>query len=259
MSSSKVIQLFNFISSRDVVYAWGRSKYSIMTVNHLKKILQPHRNHSYYHVTCEEHGTGKTTLVRIASNEVGCGVIYVDIPTDSNQLGKAFGKAINSHLRKFLILNKYWKNQIDKPKISELEKALEAFNHASEVYKAKHDKPMVIVYDNISHLVYKNPDILDILQDDAKHSADDRKYIAIFVSNEGSVPRRMQFIKQKILTKVEDKLRTAKLLEKQDHYDVGKCVIKTLSNPKELKQRNTVTFQSRAVECYIQENANIFQ
>ena len=81
---------------------------------------------------------------------------------------------------------------VGKPKISEWRSAIRALNHASEVYKAKHDKPMVIVYDNISHLVHKNPDILDILQDDAKHSADDRKYIAVFVSSKGSVPRRMQ-------------------------------------------------------------------
>jgi hypothetical protein len=69
---------------------------------------------------------------------------------------------------------------------------LKALRHASEVYKAKHDKPMVIVYDNVSHLVHENQKILDILQDDAKHSADDRKYIAVFVCSEGSVPRRME-------------------------------------------------------------------
>ncbi|RIA82359.1 hypothetical protein C1645_835480 [Glomus cerebriforme] len=82
--------------------------------------------------------------------------------------------------------------QVDKSKISEWKSAVRALNHASEVYKAKHDKPMVIVYDNVSHLVYNNPKILDILQDDAKHSADDQKYIAVFVCSEGSVPRRME-------------------------------------------------------------------
>ena len=60
------------------------------------------------------------------------------------------------------------------------------------MYKAKNGKPPVIVYDNISRLVHKNLEILDILQDDAKDNADDRKYIAVFVSSEGSVPRRME-------------------------------------------------------------------
>ena len=62
------------------------------------------------------------------------------------------------------------------------------------MYKAKHGKPPVIVYDNISKIVNENPKILDILQDDAKKNADDRKYIAIFVSSssEGSVLQRME-------------------------------------------------------------------
>ena len=60
------------------------------------------------------------------------------------------------------------------------------------MYKAKHGKPPVIVYDNVSRLVNKSPEILDILQDDAKDNADNRKYVAVFVSSEGSVPRRME-------------------------------------------------------------------
>lgn len=38
---------------------------------------------------------GGTTLTRISSNEVECGVIYIDIPANSNELGEAFEKAIN--------------------------------------------------------------------------------------------------------------------------------------------------------------------
>ncbi len=67
-----------------------------------------------------------------------------------------------------------------------------AFKHASAVYKEKHNKPPVIVYDNIAKLINVNPKVLDTLQDDAKMNADDRKYIAVFVSSEGSVPRRME-------------------------------------------------------------------
>jgi len=60
------------------------------------------------------------------------------------------------------------------------------------VYKAKYNKPMVIIYDNISHLVHKNPKILDIPQNGAKHSADNQKYIAVFVCSEKSVSQRMK-------------------------------------------------------------------
>ncbi len=80
-------------------------------VERLKKVLQPYEDQSSYHVVCGEHGTGKTTLTRIASREVGqvkdkdnkviqdggMGVIYVDIPANPNlnKFGDAFGKALN--------------------------------------------------------------------------------------------------------------------------------------------------------------------
>src|SRR5438046_680076 len=92
-------------------------------------------------------------------------------------------------------------------------------------------------------------------------------------------------IKKEFFTKVEDKFRTAKLLENYKYHNVGKQIIKTLLNSKELSRitfekffkkpeeanevlgsnvftyhpkTNTVTFQSKLVECYIRENANIF-
>jgi len=168
-----------------------------LVVERLKKILQPHKNQSFYHVVCGEHGTGKTTLTRIASREVGQGVIYVDPPSDVEDFGKAFGKALNFVFEEQISFTKQLmrkilgdtNNKFEDPK---WKRALEAFKRASEVYKAKHGKPPVIVYDNVSLLANKNPEILDILQDDAKYNADDRKYIAVFVSSEGRVPQRMQ-------------------------------------------------------------------
>ncbi|CAB4445411.1 unnamed protein product [Rhizophagus irregularis] len=71
-------------------------------------------------------------------------------------------------------------------------RALEAFKSAGAVYKAKHNKPPVIVYDNISELLNVDPEVLDALQNDAKMNADHREYVAVFVSSEGSVPRRME-------------------------------------------------------------------
>ena len=66
---------------------------------------------------------------------------------------------------------------------------MEAFKRAAKAYKDKYDRPAVIVYDNVSRLAYEDPEILDILQDDAKDNADSRTYIAVFVSSEGLVPR----------------------------------------------------------------------
>ena len=80
----------------------------LLVVNRFKKILQPNRNQSYYHVVCGEHGTGKTTLIRSASREVGqdedkgiqggIGVIYIEIPADAEDIedfGIAFGASLN--------------------------------------------------------------------------------------------------------------------------------------------------------------------
>ncbi|GBC19400.2 P-loop containing nucleoside triphosphate hydrolase protein [Rhizophagus irregularis DAOM 181602=DAOM 197198] len=166
-------------------------------VDRLKKILHPNRYHSCYHVICGEHGTGKTTLIRSAS---GQGVIYVEIPADAEDIenfGIAFGKSLNfafeerisfmSQLTKKVLGDTHGKDERPKWK-----RALEAFKRASAVYKAKHNKPSVIIYDNIAKLANVNPKVLDTLQDDAKMNADHREYIAVFVSSEGNVPRRME-------------------------------------------------------------------
>ena len=94
-------------------------------------------------------------------------------------------------------------------------------------------------------------------------------------------------IKKKLFMKVNNKLKTAKLLENYEHHEVGKRIIKALSDSdsKELSrieyekffkepeeankvlesnvfayhpEKNTVTFQSQSVECYVRENADIF-
>ncbi|CAG8725868.1 9075_t:CDS:2, partial [Ambispora leptoticha] len=166
-------------------------------VEHLKNLFQPDKNHSYYHVICGEYGTGKTTLTAKEAREIGKGVIYVDVPANINKLGEEFGKALNFTFDEDAMLTlrlkrKFFGDSKDELGNSKWERAMDAFKRASEVYKAKHGKPPVIIYDNVSRLVNKNPEILDILQDDAKDNADRRKYIVVFVSNEGSVPRRME-------------------------------------------------------------------
>ncbi|CAG8518268.1 10913_t:CDS:2 [Dentiscutata heterogama] len=179
----------------------------LKVIERLKKILQPNEDQSFYHVVCGEHGTGKTTLTRIASREAGqdkdrgiqggAGVIYVDIPPDFKDLGDAFGKAINFAFEENISFTVQLGRKIlgttkDKSEISEWKRAMKAFKRASATYKAKHGKSPVIIYDNVSRLVHKNPEVLDILQDDAKDNADYQNYIAVFVSSEGSVPRRME-------------------------------------------------------------------
>ena len=79
---------------------------------------------------------------------------------------------------------------IDEFKIFIWKRALKAFKHIAKLYKIKHNKPPIIIYDNVSRLARKNQDILEILQDDAKDNAS-RDYIAVFVASEGVVPKIM--------------------------------------------------------------------
>ncbi|GES89436.1 P-loop containing nucleoside triphosphate hydrolase protein [Rhizophagus clarus] len=338
-------------------------------IERLKKILQPNKDQSSYYVVCGEHGTGKTMLTRIASREVGQGVIYVEIPSDPKDknielFGKAFGESINFEFEEHISFIGQLKKKILGYNVKIIEhskwrRALEAFKSAGAVYRAKHNKLPVIVYDNISEIMSVDPEVLDALQNDAKMNADHKRYIAVFVSSEDSVPRRMQSrsawsraeepieigdltrdesldylinkrgiktvkegiidtteaeriyelvggritelnsvanklldkgknlenIKKKYFIKIEDKLRTAKLLKGDEYHETGKRVIKALLDSKELNrityeeffknreeankilafniftyhpEKNTVTFQSKLVECYILENANIF-
>ncbi|CAG8442788.1 5474_t:CDS:2 [Acaulospora morrowiae] len=165
-------------------------------VDYLKNILQPDSDQSFYYVDCGEHGSGKTTLVRIASSEVGRGVIYVDVPSDVEDFGLAFGKALNFAFEERISFTQQLTRKLGNTNGNRddllWKRALKAFKRGAKEYKAKYNKPAVIVYDNVSRLVHKNPEILDILQDDSKDNADDNIYIAVFVSSEGSVSRIME-------------------------------------------------------------------
>ncbi|RHZ50104.1 hypothetical protein Glove_505g60 [Diversispora epigaea] len=164
----------------------------------LKGIFQPSKNYSHYHVICGEHGTGKTSLVRKVANEVKQGVIYVDIPPNFNEMGYEFGKALNFTFEEDVSLTMRLKKKIlnetndAKHSYSKWERAMHAFKGASTVYKKKHGKPPVIIYDNVNQLVPKHQEILEIFQDNAKRDAVENNYVAVFVTNEGSVPRIME-------------------------------------------------------------------
>jgi len=115
------------VISIDLLYVWYRNSYnksllngssrryvSSSAYNHraFKKILLSDKYQTFYYVVCGEPGTGKTTLIRIASREVKqdkrkdiqgeCGVIYVDVSTDVKEFGKNFEKLLILHLRDVL-------------------------------------------------------------------------------------------------------------------------------------------------------------
>ncbi|CAG8713690.1 87_t:CDS:2, partial [Acaulospora morrowiae] len=153
-------------------------------VDHLKNIFQPDRRQSFYYVVCGEHGS-----------EVGRGVVYVDVPSDVEDFGLAFGKALDFAFEERISFTQLFTRKLGNTNndYNDLlwKRALKAFNRGAKEYKAKYNKPAVIIYDNVSQLIPKKPKILDTLQCDAKKNADDQIYIAVFVNSEGAVPRRI--------------------------------------------------------------------
>ncbi|CAG8472111.1 1672_t:CDS:2 [Diversispora eburnea] len=203
-------------------------------------------------------------------NKKGCH-IYVDIPSDFEKFGKAFGKSINlsfieeTSITLILLSKILSKFGITNDKtIIQWESVMEIFRNVSAAYKAKHGKPLVIIYDNINRLVKKkNPKILDILQEAAKRDADESSYIAclgntIEIGDLDLIGGRIlqlkseadklqqgkpfEAIKEKMFTKIEDDFKNAKLFQNQVHHEVGKNVIKTLLNFKEIKYMEFLYF-----------------
>jgi HrpA-like RNA helicase len=65
----------------------------------LKKILTADKVYNYW-VVSGEHGTGKTTTVQKVCNEIGKGIIYVDVPKDVEDFKDALAQAIGLNHRK---------------------------------------------------------------------------------------------------------------------------------------------------------------
>ncbi|RIA93638.1 hypothetical protein C1645_819161 [Glomus cerebriforme] len=238
-------------------------------IERFKIMFKPNKNHANYHVVCGEHGTGKTTLLRIAANEVKKGVIYISFSENLNKLGDEFGRALNLTFEEDVSIT------------MQLLRKFFGWNKGDE-FKNSYSK-----WERAMDIIKHNSKILDILQDGAKINADDQKYIAVFVSSEGLVSRRMEsrsawscadkpvmeigdlsekeskdylikrctikeekraksvtdkflagqffeVIKQQTLTEVKKKFDLAKLLRNQIHHEVGKSVINVLLNSKEI-------------------------
>jgi hypothetical protein len=65
----------------------------------LKEILTAGKVNSYW-VVSGEHGTGKTTTVQKVCNQIGKGIIYVDVPKNVADLKHALANAIGLNYRK---------------------------------------------------------------------------------------------------------------------------------------------------------------
>ncbi|RHZ52402.1 hypothetical protein Glove_461g68 [Diversispora epigaea] len=149
----------------------------------LKKLFTPQKYFQSCHIIYGKHGIGKSTLIKMASKEIGQGVIYVDIPSNIEDFGKNFAKAMNIKMS-----NLAYDTYNDRDNL--LGKALQVFERAAKDYKAKYGKPLVIIYDNVDRLIPKNIKIVDRLQNNAIYG-NNENYISVFVSSEYLIPQRM--------------------------------------------------------------------
>ncbi|CAG8785295.1 35707_t:CDS:2, partial [Racocetra persica] len=195
---SKTLLTIGFVSA-DILYAWSRNLYNeyllyktvengnvpslgvredlivprSQAVESLVKIFQPNYYHKNYHVIAGEPGTGKTTLSRIAARKAGRGVIYVDVRVDLNNLddlGYDLGKAIN--FKECISLTGQLMRNIMGSDSTQFE-----------------NSKWGMLWMLLSVLLLQ---IIDILQEYAKESADMLEFVVVFVTNEGSVPERMR-------------------------------------------------------------------
>ena len=66
------------------------------------------------------------------------------------------------------------------------------FDKAAYEYAKKHNQPAVLVIDNINLLAKKDPEMLEVLQEDAKSWADNQYIKVVFVTSEGKAPKLMK-------------------------------------------------------------------
>jgi hypothetical protein len=162
----------------------------------LKKILTADEVNSYW-VVSGDHGIGKTTTVQKVCNEIGKGIIYVDVPKDVANFGKAFAQAIGvyyhqqddgifSHIHNLVfgpeegiivnfILELTWKY------------AYKQFKTYADWYRKENNRAPVIVIDNVNRLANGAPKILEIMQEGAKDAVGSGLFTAVFVASNGSV------------------------------------------------------------------------
>ncbi|KAF0504388.1 hypothetical protein F8M41_019525 [Gigaspora margarita] len=167
--------------SFDLLYAWSKNFYNdyLLYKTVEKNGNKPEPNPDFvdiakYHVVVGEHGSGKTTISVTAARKVGRRVIYVYIDVhlkDLDDLGNALSKAIN---------------------FKKSESTLNAFERAAAAYKKKYKKLPVLVFDDIRLLNKYHPEILELLQETAKRSANKLQYIVVFVTNDGLVLNKMR-------------------------------------------------------------------
>ena len=158
-----------------------------------------------YPLIVGEHGTGKTSLIKLAVNSMNenepKGVVYVDIPIECDlevDVTKAIQEALSwspdplidpserSYSSSLLVL--FEANRFAAVSLGGI---LQVLSHLAIKYKQEYNRVPVLIIDNANRLAVKQQRLLDLFQDYAKLAVDKEMVTVVFVSSEGYVPRRM--------------------------------------------------------------------
>ena len=158
-----------------------------------------------YPLIVGEHGTGKTSLIKLAVNSMNenepKGVVYVDIPIECDlevDVTKAMQEALGwspdplidpserNYCSSLLVLL-----EANRFAAVSLGGILQVLSHIAIKYKQEYNRVPVLIIDNANRLAVKQQRLLDLFQDYAKLTVDKEMVTVVFVSSEGYVPRRM--------------------------------------------------------------------
>jgi KaiC/GvpD/RAD55 family RecA-like ATPase len=173
-------------------------------VEKIRQITTPAGKSRLYPLIIGEHGTGKTSLITLAVNDIDepKGIVYVDIPLECDSpvnVAKAMQKAlgwspdqvIDSSERNYNTSFQSVLLEANRFAAASLGEVLQVLSRHAIKYKQEYGKIPVLIIDNANRLAQKKQELLDLLQDYAKDAADKGRVTVVFVSSEGRVPRHM--------------------------------------------------------------------
>jgi len=149
----------------------------------------PDKQSRGYSLIVGEHGTGKSSLIQLAINELKLpkGIVYLTIPnTDDVDVNPLL---VVETLRKAFGWTKDEADRLGATATLELLEAFGVFSDVAKKYQTAFQEIPVLIIDNSNRLPST---ILAQFQDFAKEAADEGIAKLVFVTSEGRVPRAMR-------------------------------------------------------------------
>ena len=149
-------------------------------VDEIRRQITPTETSSAYSVIIGEHGTGKTSLIKLAVDGMDepKGVMYVDIPKKCDSevdVVKAMQTTLGWSLDRVIYSGKS----------ASLGEVLEDLSYFAREYRQEYRKIPVLIIDNTNRLAQKHQDLLHHFLGYAKHTTDKEIISIVFVSSEG--------------------------------------------------------------------------